>query len=106
MSGQSMTGIHAFGSSSASPSCSAERCLYLSILSALNIHHDLKVLNVHVPQLFKDVIDALNLDVSATSTVWVVAGSLILGCAWPHLLTDPISLLLRRRRTDRSDRIR
>jgi ATP-binding cassette subfamily B (MDR/TAP) protein 7 len=38
-----------------------------------------KVLNVHVPQLFKDVIDALNLDVSATSTVWVVAGSLILG---------------------------
>ncbi|KAG9315175.1 iron-sulfur clusters transporter ATM1 [Chiua virens] len=38
-----------------------------------------KVLNVQVPQLFKDVIDALNLDVSATSTVWVVAGSLILG---------------------------
>lgn len=43
----------------------------------------LKVLNVQVPQLFKDVIDALNLDVSSTSTVWVVAGSLILGCAYP-----------------------
>ncbi|KIK45245.1 hypothetical protein CY34DRAFT_801869 [Suillus luteus UH-Slu-Lm8-n1] len=38
-----------------------------------------KVLNVQVPQLFKSVIDALNLDVMADSTVWVVAGSLILG---------------------------
>ncbi|KAG2149046.1 P-loop containing nucleoside triphosphate hydrolase protein [Suillus bovinus] len=37
------------------------------------------VLNVQVPQLFKSVIDALNLDVMADSTVWVVAGSLILG---------------------------
>ncbi|KAG1814497.1 P-loop containing nucleoside triphosphate hydrolase protein [Suillus variegatus] len=36
-------------------------------------------LNVQVPQLFKSVIDALNLDVMADSTVWVVAGSLILG---------------------------
>ncbi|KAH7907928.1 P-loop containing nucleoside triphosphate hydrolase protein [Hygrophoropsis aurantiaca] len=38
-----------------------------------------KVLNVQVPQLFKGVIDALNLDIAADSTVWVVAGSLILG---------------------------
>ncbi|KAH7930207.1 hypothetical protein BV22DRAFT_1125157 [Leucogyrophana mollusca] len=38
-----------------------------------------KVLNVQVPQLFKSVIDALNIDVAADSTVWVVAGSLILG---------------------------
>ncbi|KAG1722225.1 P-loop containing nucleoside triphosphate hydrolase protein [Suillus paluster] len=38
-----------------------------------------KVLNVQVPQLFKSVIDALNLDAMADSTVWVVAGSLILG---------------------------
>ncbi|KAG1834641.1 P-loop containing nucleoside triphosphate hydrolase protein [Suillus subalutaceus] len=38
-----------------------------------------KVLNVQVPQLFKSVIDALNLDVMADSTIWVVAGSLILG---------------------------
>ncbi|KAF9223640.1 P-loop containing nucleoside triphosphate hydrolase protein [Gyrodon lividus] len=38
-----------------------------------------KVLNVQVPQIFKNVIDALNLDVSSSSTVWVVAGSLILG---------------------------
>ncbi|KAF9243531.1 P-loop containing nucleoside triphosphate hydrolase protein [Melanogaster broomeanus] len=38
-----------------------------------------KVLNVQVPLIFKNVIDALNLDVSSGSTVWVVAGSLILG---------------------------
>lgn len=38
------------------------------------------MLNVQVPQLFKSVIDALNLDIMADSTVWVVAGSLILGC--------------------------
>ncbi|KAI0745937.1 P-loop containing nucleoside triphosphate hydrolase protein [Earliella scabrosa] len=38
-----------------------------------------KLLNVQVPLLFKQVIDALNLDVHAVSTVWVVAGSLILG---------------------------
>ncbi|KAF8839642.1 P-loop containing nucleoside triphosphate hydrolase protein [Paxillus ammoniavirescens] len=38
-----------------------------------------KVLNVQVPQIFKSIIDALNLDVSSSSTVWVVAGALILG---------------------------
>ncbi|KAI6155296.1 P-loop containing nucleoside triphosphate hydrolase protein [Pisolithus tinctorius] len=38
-----------------------------------------KVLNVQVPQLFKHIIDVLNIDVGTQSTVWVVAGSLILG---------------------------
>ncbi|KAG5722776.1 hypothetical protein E4T56_gene7982 [Termitomyces sp. T112] len=38
-----------------------------------------KVLNVQVPLVFKSIIDALNIDITATSTVWVVAGSLILG---------------------------
>ncbi|KAJ7592656.1 P-loop containing nucleoside triphosphate hydrolase protein [Mycena floridula] len=38
-----------------------------------------KVLNVQVPLIFKEIIDALNLDIHATSTVWVVAGSLVLG---------------------------
>lgn len=61
---------------------------------------------MQVPQLFKDVIDALNLDVSATSTAWVVAGSLILGCALPHFFADLISPLPRRRRAHRGDRIR
>ncbi|KIM80460.1 hypothetical protein PILCRDRAFT_822567 [Piloderma croceum F 1598] len=38
-----------------------------------------KLLNVQVPQLFKSVIDTLNVDIAAGSTVWIVAGSLILG---------------------------
>ncbi|KAI1786461.1 P-loop containing nucleoside triphosphate hydrolase protein, partial [Ganoderma leucocontextum] len=38
-----------------------------------------KLLNVQVPLLFKQVIDSLNVDLAATSTIWVVAGSLILG---------------------------
>ncbi|GLB40613.1 putative iron-sulfur clusters transporter ATM1 [Lyophyllum shimeji] len=38
-----------------------------------------KVLNVQVPLIFKSVIDTLNLDITQPSTVWVVAGSLILG---------------------------
>ncbi|RDB28574.1 Iron-sulfur clusters transporter ATM1, mitochondrial [Hypsizygus marmoreus] len=38
-----------------------------------------KVLNVQVPLIFKNVIDSLNMDVNSASTVWVVAGSLILG---------------------------
>ncbi|KAF7967137.1 hypothetical protein HWV62_35698 [Athelia sp. TMB] len=38
-----------------------------------------KLLNVQVPQIFKNVIDALNVDIAAASTVWIVAGTMILG---------------------------
>ncbi|KAF8239587.1 iron-sulfur clusters transporter ATM1 [Tricholoma matsutake] len=38
-----------------------------------------KILNVQVPLIFKTVIDSLNVDITAGTTVWVVAGSLILG---------------------------
>ncbi|KAI9000654.1 P-loop containing nucleoside triphosphate hydrolase protein [Trametes punicea] len=38
-----------------------------------------KLLNVQVPLIFKQVIDTLNVDITAASTVWVVGGSLILG---------------------------
>lgn len=38
-----------------------------------------KVLNVQVPQLFKGVVDSLNVDITASSTVWLLAGSLIVG---------------------------
>ncbi|OBZ66221.1 Iron-sulfur clusters transporter ATM1, mitochondrial [Grifola frondosa] len=38
-----------------------------------------KLLNVQVPLLFKEVVDVLNVPVTAGSAVWVVAGSLILG---------------------------
>lgn len=41
---------------------------------------DLQLLNVQVPALFKAVVDTLNLEITSGGTVWVVAGSLILGC--------------------------
>ena len=39
-----------------------------------------QVLNVQVPFLFKGIVDALNVPITADTTVWVVAGSLIAGC--------------------------
>lgn len=33
-----------------------------------------------MPQIFKDIVDSLNVDITASSTVWLLAGSLILGC--------------------------
>ncbi|XP_006459611.1 hypothetical protein AGABI2DRAFT_184231 [Agaricus bisporus var. bisporus H97] len=38
-----------------------------------------KLLNVQIPSLFKHVIDSLNMDFAASSTAWVIAGSVILG---------------------------
>ncbi|KAJ7679190.1 iron-sulfur clusters transporter ATM1 [Mycena polygramma] len=38
-----------------------------------------KLLNVQVPLIFKNVIDALNMDIASTSTAWTVAGTLVLG---------------------------
>ena len=57
-------------------------------------------MNVQVPALFKAVVDTLNLEITSGETIWVVAGSLILGCKrwiWtdlakvsltPHLIPD------------------
>lgn len=39
-----------------------------------------QVLNVQVPFLFKNIIDMLNVPITADTTVWVLAGSLIAGC--------------------------
>jgi hypothetical protein len=44
---------------------------------------NVQVLNVQVPLIFKDVVDSLNIDPSTTSTVWLVCGSMILGCTLP-----------------------
>ncbi|KAG7089267.1 Iron-sulfur clusters transporter atm1, mitochondrial [Marasmius oreades] len=38
-----------------------------------------KLLNVQVPLIFKQIIDTLNLDITSSTTVWTVGGSLILG---------------------------
>ena len=34
-----------------------------------------------MPLIFKDIIDTLNVEITQDSTVWVLAGSLVLGCA-------------------------
>ena len=39
-----------------------------------------QLLNVQVPQIFKNIVDSLNVDITASSTAWLLAGSLILGC--------------------------
>ncbi|EJD07002.1 iron-sulfur clusters transporter ATM1 [Fomitiporia mediterranea MF3/22] len=38
-----------------------------------------KVLNVQVPLLFKNIIDALNVEITQDTAVWAIAGALILG---------------------------
>ena len=39
-----------------------------------------KVLNVQVPFFFKDIVDSLNVPITADTTVWVLAGAAIAGC--------------------------
>ncbi|KAF9556055.1 P-loop containing nucleoside triphosphate hydrolase protein [Agrocybe pediades] len=51
----------------------------LTVLGGFGLLVTAKVLNVQVPQIFKNVVDALNVDITSESTVWVLAGSLILG---------------------------
>lgn len=41
-----------------------------------------KVLNVQVPFFFKQIVDALNVPITESSTVWVLAGASIAGCKW------------------------
>ncbi|KAF7295148.1 hypothetical protein MIND_01053300 [Mycena indigotica] len=53
-----------------------------------------KILNVQVPYIFKNVIDSLNLDVTATSTVWTVVGSLVLGYGAARIGSTVFSELL------------
>lgn len=52
----------------------------------------LQVLNVQVPQIFKSIIDSLNVEFTDSAAVWVVAGSLILGCE-PFFLSTLANLL-------------
>ena len=52
-----------------------------------------QLLNVQVPLFFKQIIDTLNLDIAAGSTVGVVVGSVILGCEFPSHFR--FSLMLR-----------
>ena len=46
-------------------------------------------MNVQVPIFFKNIIDALDVPLSADSTVWIVCGSVILACASPKVSLIP-----------------
>ncbi|KAG8832559.1 Iron-sulfur clusters transporter atm1, mitochondrial [Serendipita sp. 399] len=48
------------------------------VVLALTLLASGKLLNVQVPIFFKEIVDKLNLEFTADSTVWIVAGSLIL----------------------------
>ncbi|KAF9037705.1 iron-sulfur clusters transporter ATM1 [Panaeolus papilionaceus] len=50
-----------------------------TVLLGLALLVSAKVLNVQVPQIFKSIIDSMNVEITDSSTVWILAGSLILG---------------------------
>jgi hypothetical protein len=50
------------------------------VIGALGLLVAGKVLNVQVPFFFKDVVDALNVPITAESSVWILAGASIAGC--------------------------
>lgn len=53
-----------------------------------------KVLNVQVPLIFKNVVDALNVPITPETTVWVLTGALILGYGAARIGTTLLSELL------------
>ena len=50
------------------------------VVGALGLLVAGKVLNVQVPFFFKEIVDAMNVPITAGSTVWVLAGASIAGC--------------------------
>ncbi|PVF95822.1 putative ATP-binding cassette transporter protein, mitochondrial [Serendipita vermifera] len=57
---------------------SEARSTKIRIMIALGLLASGKLLNVQVPIIFKEIIDSLNVEFTSGSTVWIVAGSLIL----------------------------
>jgi hypothetical protein len=56
------------------------------VVGALGLLVAGKVLNVQVPFFFKDVVDSLNVPITAESSVWILAGASIAGCAYQFYL--------------------
>ena len=52
----------------------------IRVVGALGLLVAGKVLNVQVPFFFKEIVDAMNVPITAGSTVWVLAGASIAGC--------------------------
>lgn len=58
------------------------------VLGALALLIGGKVLNVQVPFFFKQIVDSLNVPITENTTVWVLAGASIAGCAFSFLLSS------------------
>jgi ABC transporter ATM len=50
------------------------------VLAALGLLVGGKLLNVQVPFFFKDIVDSLNVEITANTGVWVLAGASVAGC--------------------------
>ncbi|RSH93196.1 Iron-sulfur clusters transporter atm1, mitochondrial [Saitozyma podzolica] len=57
------------------------------VLAALALLVGGKVLNVQVPFFFKQIVDSLNVEITAETTVWVLAGASIAGYGAARVLT-------------------
>lgn len=55
----------------------------------------LQLLNVQVPALFKSIIDSLNIEMTADSTAWILAGSVIIGCMYLTITCVHLEILIR-----------
>ena len=64
----------------------------IRVIGALGLLVGAKVLNVQVPFYFKEIVDAMNVEMTAGSTVWVLAGVSVVGCKyvpkWTALESD------------------
>ncbi|OCF35176.1 iron-sulfur clusters transporter ATM1, mitochondrial [Kwoniella heveanensis CBS 569] len=59
----------------------------IRVLGALTLLVAGKILNVQVPFFFKAIVDSLNVPITETSTVWVLAGASIAGYGAARILT-------------------
>lgn len=60
----------------------------LRVVAALSLLVAGKVLNVQVPFFFKTIIDSLNVPITSSTSLWVVAGASIAGCEYEAVAQD------------------
>lgn len=60
----------------------------LRVIGALTLLVAGKVLNVQVPFFFKTIVDSLNVPITESTTVWVLAGASIAGCKHHFILIN------------------
>lgn len=59
-------------------------CLSLYSCGTYCSHPLCQILNVQVPFFFKQIVDSMNVEITASSTVWLLAGSAVAGCKSPQ----------------------